>query len=383
MTFPEDSSVNAYIFKNSIMGETRDHSLPTVADFVGDLKAAGRGAYMFTVDLERAYKNFRVDHLDWPLMSLQWEGAHYLETAMPFGARASSANMQRVANLIVRVLTQEGMSARMYLDDLIVVAPSKAQAHSQYLRVQHLFRELGLPEATDKTQTPSTAVRWLGIDICSDDMTLSIPKVKLAEVLSAVQSSIDKRVIHRRQYESLLGKLMHIAKCVHSAHTFMSRLLQALRDMDGWFMHVTREVKADLMWFLEFSEQWNGTSIIPRDAPSMAIQVDACLTGIGATDGKRAYSGRIANEDNPGGSINDLEAGNVIVALHSFLSTDNRGQHILVECDNLATVQALKRGRAKNPVLMQCARMAWMVQALLDDSHLHTWLELIMMWLTP
>ena len=70
LTFPPESSVNAYIQKNSTsaLGEVGEHTLPTVADFVEDLRDVGVGAYMFTLDVARAYKNFRVDPLDWPLM---------------------------------------------------------------------------------------------------------------------------------------------------------------------------------------------------------------------------------------------------------------------------------------------------------------------------
>ena len=78
--------------------------------------------------------------------------------------------------MIVRILSQEGIQARMYLDDLIVVAASETQALAQYHRVRELFRELGLPEDVDKAQNPATNVRWLGIDICSVNMCLSIPE---------------------------------------------------------------------------------------------------------------------------------------------------------------------------------------------------------------
>ena len=325
LTFPEEKSINAFIFKNSIMGEPREHSLPTVSDFVDDLKQMGAGSYMFTVDLDRAYKNFRADPLDWPLMCLKWDGSFYVETAMPFGARSSSANMQRAANVITRILGKEGVCVRMYLDDLIAVARTKEEADRQYARVQQLFTELGLPEAKGKAQPPATRVRWLGIDISSADMTLSIPQDKLSEVLLVVDRCIGKRTIHRRQYESLIGKLMHIAKCVAPARVFMSRLLQALREAQGMFVKVDSQVKADLTWFQEFAREWNGVAIIHEGDPDMFVQVDACLTGIGGTDGERAYSGRVADLDDPARSITDLEAVNVIIALHTFLDSSHRG----------------------------------------------------------
>ena len=80
-----------------------------MADLVEDLKQVGVGALMFTVDVARAYKNFRVDPLDWPLMCIKWNQEVFVEMAMLFGARSSYWNMQTVANMIVRILSQEGI----------------------------------------------------------------------------------------------------------------------------------------------------------------------------------------------------------------------------------------------------------------------------------
>ena len=274
--------------------------------------------------------------------------------------------MQRVANFIVRVLGQEGIKGRMYLDDLVVVAPTESVARAQYARVKQLFRELGLPEAVDKSQPPATVVTWLGIKINSNQMSLSIPQDKLDAARETARACGERKVLHRRQLESLIGRLIHIAKCVEPARIFISRLLQALRDMKGWYTKVNTEMRADINWFLQFAGEWNGVALIPSQSPDRAIQVDASLTGIGATDGHRAYAGRVAPDADPAANITELEAANVVVALHTFLSEADRGKHVLVQCDNLAAVQALRWGRAKNTVLMEVARMGWMVQALLD-----------------
>ena len=101
---------------NQDRGDSRpimEHSLLTVSDFVGDLVEGGRDSYMFTVDVARAYKNFPLDPLDWPLACIKWDDQYMVDIVMPFGVRSSSLNMQRVANLIVLILEKEGIKARM------------------------------------------------------------------------------------------------------------------------------------------------------------------------------------------------------------------------------------------------------------------------------
>ena len=119
-----------------------------------------------------------------------------MEMSVPFGARASSCFMQRVANFITRVLRDEGINAIMYLDDIVVVAPDPMIALEHYNRVRTFLQELGLPEAVDKTQPPATSVRWLGIIIDAENMTLSIPQDKLAEVHEAAKRYATARSIN-------------------------------------------------------------------------------------------------------------------------------------------------------------------------------------------
>ena len=110
---------------------------------------------------------------------------------------------------------------------------------------------------------------------------------------------------------------------------------------------------ADLDWFVEFLAPWNGVSLIPKVAPHKIVQVDACLTGIGATDGRAAYAARIAPDTDPVANITEVETINVVVALHTFITADDAGGHILVPCDNLPAVQALTSSRAHNPILVE------------------------------
>ena len=134
------------------------------------------------------------------------------------------------------------------------------------------------------------------------------------------------------------------------------------------FIAISQKInhRADLAWFEEFVSSWNGRSLIPRGPPTRCIQVDACLTGIGATDGVCAYAARVAPDIEPILNITEIEAANVIIALHTFISEADAGTRVAVQCDNMATVQTLTSGRAHNLVLAECARAAWMVEALFN-----------------
>ena len=363
MTYPQDKSINAYIVKNGVYGFEYAHSLPTVEALADAIRDMGKGVYLSSIDVSRAYKNFVSDPLDWPLLCFAWKNMAYCDLSMPFGARASSFHMQTVANCITSILELYGIQSFMYLDDLVILSPDRDTAWTHYLTARQLLKDLGLPEAEDKAQPPSTSIKWLGVIVDAANMTLSIPSQKVKTILNEVHNTYHKSYITKRQLQSLLGYLLFVAKCVRPARTFVSRILNAMRGASSDHVVIDDQFRADLSWFLEFCMDWNGVGIIPPAVPTRTILVDACLSGIGATDGQWAYGQELTPHHDGARNIRELEMANVIVALHTFITEHDRGTHVLVRCDDEAAVSVLKTGRAENPVLQECARAAWMIQA--------------------
>lgn len=366
MTYPAEKSVNGYIYKNTSLGIQRDHMLPSVDIVVAELARLGPGACMATTDISRAYKNFSSCPLDWPLLGFMWNSKYYTDITMPFGARSSSCHMQRVADAITRMLARRGIVCAIYLDDLITISPDIDAVRKDFAVMRQLLHELGLPESTQKIQEPASCVTWLGVCIDAKSMTLSLPIEKLNDVKLCVQKTIACRTISPKHLQSLLGKLLHVAKCVRPCRLFVSRLLDALRSMSRNFVKISGDMRLDLLWFQEFASTWNGVAMFPRSEYDRVITVDACGSGIGAFDDFKAYGGRITPISDPANNISELEAANLVAAVHTFVSERDRGKHIMVECDNLASVEVFRTGKARNKVILECARHLWMVQSLLD-----------------
>ena len=366
LTFPREVSINDYILKNSVYGEERPHSLPTVESLVEILVEFGPEAHLATIDISRAYKNFKTDPGDWPLLCIKWNGKWLCDITMPFGARGSSMHMQRIARAIVRILESKGVTCKMYLDDLVIIARNHEECVKAFQIARELFQELGLPEAEEKTQYPSSAARWLGINVDAANMMLSIPPEKVAAILAEVEKYLARRRISKKQLQSLVGSLIHLAKCVQPARLFVGRLLEGLKGLRKPWTSITSRMKEDLRWFAEFCADWNGRSLIPSPSPTRIISLDACPTGIGGEDGVHAYALQVAPMDDPVTNICHLEGGNVPVALHTFVSARDRGGHILFLLDNEAAVHVLNSGRGDDPVLLDIARACWLVQAKFD-----------------
>ena len=365
MTYPHASSINAYIVKNGVYGVENQHRLPTVDLLADALAKMGDGAYLSTIDVSRAYKNFVSDPLDWPLLCFAWRNRYFCDLSMPFGAQASSFHMQSVANCITDILKLHNIHSFMYLDDLIILSPNREAAWKHYNVARRLLEELGLAEATEKAQPPTHRLKWLRIIVDASDMTLSIPPEKVQAVLQQVNYYYTKTVITVKQLQSLLGHLLFIAKCVRPARVFVAHILEALRSTNTGRVSLNQEFKADLNWFTQFCAEWNGIGVIPPREPHKVLLVDACLSGIGGTDGEYAYGIQIVHKEDGAKNITELEALVVVVAAHTLLSPADRGTHVKIKSDNLAAVNVFRSGKAKNRVLQECARALWMVQAIL------------------
>lgn len=273
--------------------------------------------------------------------------------------------MQRVANAIIRMLRDRDVIAKMYIDDLILISPTREKAERDLEVAQVLLRELGLPEAEDKVQRPSTRVTWLGVVIDSVSMSISVPNDKLEDIKACVSNALKLRSMTKKHLQSVIGKVIHVAKCIRPARLFVARLLEALRGMKKKHLKVSKEMKDDLLWFKEFSSEWNGVGLINTRPPDLDIYVDASGSGIGGYDGRSAYGGQVTPCNDTARNISELEAVNLTVALQTFLLPSDKGRHVRVFCDNMASVEVCTTGRGKNPVILDCARSIWMLQALL------------------
>ena len=85
-----------------------------------------------------------------------------------------------------------------------------------------LLLELGFDISEKKVVTPATKVTCLGVDIDTEQFTVSIPPEKTVEILTECKAWVDKEQCTKRQLQSLLGKLLYITKCVCLSRPFLN-----------------------------------------------------------------------------------------------------------------------------------------------------------------
>ena len=348
LSWPKHHSVNDGIDKHMYMGSAFNLTFPTIDDLTSELVNLGKGAHIFKIDISRAFRDLKIDPLDYDLLGLNWQGA-YIDTCLPFGFRHGSQFFQRTSDAIRYIMRNIGFDIINYIDDFLGFG-TPSMAKNAFNTLHDLMYRLGLTISQKKLVPPTTKAICLGIEINTVAGTVAIPQAKLEQVKNVVKEWRTKKVCSKNQLQSLLGLLLYIHKCVKPARCFLNRMLEVLRNAKNpQKIDLTPEFMRDIRWFSKFLPLYSGVSMYGHKPIDQVLELDACLTGLGGRWQNQVYHLPI-----PLGyrsmSIVHLEMGNILVAIRLF-AKQWQGVKLLVKCDNEAVVKVLQSGRARDPLL--------------------------------
>ena len=179
--------------------------------------------------MKAAYRCIPVRPADWPLLDMRWQGSYYFHRTLPFGLRSACHLWERYATAmewVIRTLT-DVQQITHYVDDTFLANHTKELCTRDLARTKAGMAALGAPNATEKTEGPSTAITNLGIRIDSVAMSISLDASKLASTLELLDGWCARSTCSLRQLQSLIGTLQWASYIVRHGRTF----LQHLRDL--------------------------------------------------------------------------------------------------------------------------------------------------------
>lgn len=370
LSYPEGAAVNSGIEILQYLGCDISYSLPTVVDLITKLQQEGRGAFIWKADLARAYRQLRADPVDAPLLGIKHRNKIYVDRCPPFGCRSSSAACQRVANAIVYLLTKQQHHCLAYLDDFAGCHINHDQAQQAYTAFMTLTKHLGLQLSLSKCIPPSTCVEWLGYEIDTLAMTISIPKPKLEEVVHECHRWFGRKRVTRAMVQSLAGRLAHVAGCIRHGRKFLTRILAALRaDYHKKWLTIDQDFLKDVKWFHTYARSANGVSLYSTNHPEITIECDSSLQGAGGNSSSHCYTWVYTDSHKARfKAIHQMEAVNILVSYRTLAHLNSTAPtSVLILTDNISSSAALMTGRTRDSVLGACARELWLEAAKHDD----------------
>ena len=370
LSAPQQGSINEGIDK-----ETYSLRYSNIDDATRLIAAVGKGCYLAKVDLKSAFRLLPVAQQDWELLGIHWKQQYYVDKQLPFGLRSAPFLFNELADALHWILFHNYNVSHMihYLDDFLIIAPSETECQQTKDIVIATLTKLGVPLSWDKVEGPSTCLTFLGIEIDTIAWKLRLPPDKLHDLNTQLLNRLRKKSCTKRQLLSLIGKMSFATKVLPAGRIFLRRLinLSTRTKVLHHRLHLNRDARADIHWWLTLLPQWNGSAPILEPewtpSPNMHLYTDAAATyGFGAFFNNAWLHGRWLPHQqlNPsrGVSIAWQELYAIVIAARAWghLWT---GRRISAHCDNLAVVDIWGRRSSKCPKIMQLVRQLYFIAA--------------------
>ena len=269
-----------------------------------------------------------------------------------------------------------------YLDSFWSIHPNRSAAEAHAKEFDLICSDVGFSVQTKKDKI-GTVANFLGIELDTTAMEARLSPEKLQRAIDLVHQTLQKTHITLEGLQSLVGFLSFACKVILLGRTFIRRLLNALSNVKGKVLHLTANMRSDLKWWKEFLPRWNGIRLLKTNKPIVRLWTDASgRYGIGgyylrqneleknlsisAVFSKR-FSTRLCHRH-----INVKETFAIFHSLKVW-TTQLRGSHVIIHCDNEAVATGLQKLTLRGPA-MKPLRDLLMLAALNDISIESIWI---------
>ena len=362
-SMPEGKGVNSYIDIESFKFQTIDDAV----------KLIDKGYYLAKIDLRHAYRSVPIHPSNYKATGLKWvfkgskHPTYLIDKRLPYGGRSAPGIFHRITQAVRRMMRRRGFNGLVvYLDDFLIIAPTREECQLAFDTLMQLLRELGFQISMGKVVSPCQLLVFLGIQIDTNALVLSLPKEKLDGTKVIVQSFVSRKRASKRQLQTLAGKLNWACKVVYGGRTFLRRIIDQMNMLSspGAKLLLNSEFRADILWWHQFLDVFNGKCRIFDKLPVVDVHTDACSHGVGAYfRGDWVYS--YLPVDFPAVSglhINYKELFSIYLAAVRW-APRWANQHVIIHSDNQPAVAMLNKGTTRNTLVMPYLRHLFWLSA--------------------
>ena len=320
--------------------------------------------YFARIDLQDAFLSINVHKSSQPYLAFTWGDRSYCWTRLPFGLKTSPRVFTKLLKPVVATLRQEGITLIVYLDDFLLIGDTPSRVLNHVKRTTQLLHTLGYTVNYEKSVlTPTQNITFLGYNLDSVAMRLSLPPNKLMEIKESINSFLTTSQISLRALSTVLGKLTALTTVVRSVRYHCTGILQQFssitkhtRNFDS-IINLPHDVRTDLLWWLTNLEQL-ATGPISPPLVSMEITTDSSLQGWGAWCDTTSTGGAWSQEDS-NLHINALELKAILIAVQR-LAAHQTNTTIAIRTDNTNAMHCINNfGSIRSTILNSLSRQLW------------------------
>lgn len=181
-----------------------------------------------------------------------------------------------------------------YLDDYITMCSSYEECLENQWLVIAMLRYVGFQVSWKKVTAPSHKTLYLGIEIDSQNMCITLPNMKVQKMRTLVKEIQGKKSASKKQLEKLTGLLAHCATVMKGGRTYCRRLYdleKVASKIKSRYVRISAEAMKDLKWWAGCAYLFNGKSIIHKPLFCFSPTSDASRMEFGAHCGRDWFVG--------------------------------------------------------------------------------------------
>jgi hypothetical protein len=363
----KDSHKNRVILNLSQLNENVEYLHFKMDTLSSALQLITPDCYCSSIDLSDAYFTVNVDHEFRKFLKFVFDDQLYQFTALPNGLSPGPRYFTKILKPVLAHIRQtNNILILSYLDDLLLIGDNSRQVASAVEQTVYLLDRLGFFINQDKSVLlPSTAIEFLGFQIDSHDMLVTMLPKKSDRIVKLCQDLLQCSSPSIRHVAQTLGSLSATAPGNRFAKLFTKYLerdkTRALNQSHGNYdahMHISDKAKQDLSWWISHIHTASVDLQIPD--PAHILSTDASHEGWGAfyfndqtsTGGRWSVSENLLH-------INDLELLAVYYSLDSLLK-NVYNSHIRIKTDNTTTKICINhQGSTQSQSCNRVARLIW------------------------
>ena len=325
---------------------------------------------LITVDLKNGFYHIGIQSEYKQYLGIKWKDNYYIWNVLPFGLSASPYFFHKILRPVVQYLRQKGLRIVFYVDDGILMSKIIECQKELLLRV---LTDLGWYVNMEKScLMPSKSAEYVGYIVHSTSSKkvpwIQVPLKRVKKLKYEIKRVLKTKRLTARKLASLAGQCISMTRVIVPGKLLLRNVYRLLATRKTWqdILLINKQAEADLQWWLEALDGWNGCHVKPK-VIDMQITTDASSSGWGAFTGDLQAAG-FWNKRMSFKPSNYREMMAILLALKSFKHmTKNKVVHIL--SDNITAIANINHLGSSHKELSELATAIWS-EAYTNGTHL-------------
>ena len=236
----------------------------------------GKGSKLCKFDISDAFKIFPYKPSQWPLFCFKWDYMYYFHARLTFGCCSSPRLFDTISQAVCYIAERNYKVKHVLhlLDDFLTIDHPDDNGEMTMALMMTILIRLNIPIAKHKTFGPVTCLENLGIILDSVRMEARLPTVKVEWICDFIHKLLNKSTctnkgnnkiteLRKRELLQLLGHSNFASRVILPGRSFVSYLIDlstTVKELTD-FVHLSKEYKTDLEFWLRFLSDWNGVTM--------------------------------------------------------------------------------------------------------------------------